>query len=44
MKKILFIDRDGVVIKEPPVTLQLDTFEKLHFYPDVFYFLRKIAT
>lgn len=44
MKKILFIDRDGVLIKEAPPTYQLDSFEKLEFYPDVFKYLRKIAT
>ncbi len=44
MKKILFIDRDGVLIKEAPPTYQLDSFEKLQFYPGVFEYLRKIAT
>ena len=44
MKKILFIDRDGVLIKEAPPTYQLDSFEKLEFYPGMFYYLRKIAT
>ena len=44
MKKILFIDRDGVLIKEAPPTYQLDSFDKLEFYPDVFEYLRKIAT
>ncbi len=44
MKKILFIDRDGVIIKEAPPTYQLDSFDKLAFYPDMFCFLRKIAT
>ena len=44
MKKILFIDRDGVLIKEAPPTYQLDSFEKLAFYPGVFEYLRKIAT
>ena len=43
MKKILFIDRDGVLIKEAPPTYQLDSFDKLEFYPDVFEYLRKIA-
>ncbi|MEP7144065.1 MAG: bifunctional histidinol-phosphatase/imidazoleglycerol-phosphate dehydratase HisB [Ferruginibacter sp.] len=42
--KILFIDRDGVLIKEAPPTYQLDSFEKLEFYPGMFYYLRKIAT
>lgn len=44
MKKILFIDRDGVLIKEAPPTYQLDSFAKLEFYPGVFKYLRNIAT
>ena len=42
MKKLLFIDRDGTLIKEAPPTYQLDDFSKLEFYPDMFYYLRKI--
>ncbi len=44
LQKILFIDRDGVIIKEAPPTYQLDSFEKLEFYPDMFKFLRMIVT
>jgi len=44
MKKVLFIDRDGTLITEPPITYQVDEIDKLEFYPDVFYYLRKIAT
>ena len=43
MKKILFIDRDGTLIIEPPVTFQIDSLEKLEFYPFVFKYLGKIA-
>ena len=42
MKKVLFIDRDGTLALEPK-DYQLDAFEKLIFYPQVFTFLGKIA-
>ncbi|MEO8822077.1 MAG: bifunctional histidinol-phosphatase/imidazoleglycerol-phosphate dehydratase HisB [Ginsengibacter sp.] len=42
-KKILFIDRDGTIIMEPPVTNQLDAFSKLEFYPHVFEYLSRIV-
>ncbi|MGC4034830.1 MAG: bifunctional histidinol-phosphatase/imidazoleglycerol-phosphate dehydratase HisB [Chitinophagaceae bacterium] len=42
-KRILFIDRDGTLIKEAPPTYQLDSWEKLEFYPEVFKYMTRIA-
>ncbi|MDP4283996.1 MAG: bifunctional histidinol-phosphatase/imidazoleglycerol-phosphate dehydratase HisB [Bacteroidota bacterium] len=42
-KKVLFIDRDGTIIREAPPTYQLDAFAKLEFYPKVFKYLTKIV-
>ena len=42
MKKILFLDRDGTLIKEPK-DYQIDSFEKLHFFEGVFENLNKIC-
>jgi imidazoleglycerol-phosphate dehydratase / histidinol-phosphatase len=42
-KRVLFIDRDGTLIYEAPPTYQLDSFDKLTFYPGVFEYLGKIA-
>lgn len=42
MRKVLFIDRDGTLAIEPK-GYQLDAFEKLEFYPEVFTYLGKIA-
>lgn len=41
-QKILFIDRDGTIIMEPP-GYQVDAFEKVTFYPKAFTYLGKIA-
>ncbi|SHG32413.1 bifunctional histidinol-phosphatase/imidazoleglycerol-phosphate dehydratase HisB [Flagellimonas flava] len=41
-KKVLFIDRDGTIIKET-ADEQIDAFEKMMFYPKAFTFLGKIA-
>jgi imidazoleglycerol-phosphate dehydratase/histidinol-phosphatase len=43
MKRVLFIDRDGTIIKEVPPTYQIDSLEKVEFYPKVFTYLAKIA-
>lgn len=43
-KRALFIDRDGTLIVEPPVTFQVDNLEQMVFLPGVIrnlYFIRK---
>ncbi|MGZ5190577.1 MAG: bifunctional histidinol-phosphatase/imidazoleglycerol-phosphate dehydratase HisB [Flavisolibacter sp.] len=42
-KKILFIDRDGTLIQEYPPTYQIDSFDKVAFYPHVFKYMVKIV-
>ena len=41
-KRVLFIDRDGTIIKET-ADEQIDAFDKMIFYPKVFRWLGKIA-
>jgi imidazoleglycerol-phosphate dehydratase / histidinol-phosphatase len=42
-KRVLFIDRDGTLIKEAPPSYQVDAWEKLEFYPEVFKYMGLIA-
>ncbi len=44
MKKALFIDRDGTLVIEPQDNYQVDSLEKLEFYPFVFRNMYHIAT
>jgi len=43
MKKVLFLDRDGTLILEPEDE-QIDSLEKLEYYPGVFQWLSRIVT
>jgi imidazoleglycerol-phosphate dehydratase/histidinol-phosphatase len=42
MRKVLFIDRDGTLILEP-FDFQIDSIDKLTFYPGMFRYLGQIA-
>jgi imidazoleglycerol-phosphate dehydratase / histidinol-phosphatase len=42
MQRILFLDRDGTLVLEPSDYL-VNTFEKIEFYPGVFYWLGRIV-
>lgn len=44
MKKVLFIDRDGTLIEEPPVDYQVDSLEKLAFVPKAITAMNRIAS
>ena len=43
-KRVLFIDRDGTLIVEPPVDYQVDSLEKLEMYPKVIRNMYKVAS
>jgi imidazoleglycerol-phosphate dehydratase/histidinol-phosphatase len=43
MKRVLFIDRDGVIFSEQPPIFQLDSLEKIHFMKGVITALSNIA-
>tara|TARA_R110000850_G_scaffold80862_1_gene173520 strand:- start:64257 stop:65390 length:1134 start_codon:yes stop_codon:yes gene_type:complete len=42
MQKVIFIDRDGTLVREPQDE-QIDSFEKLEFYPGALFYMAKIA-
>jgi imidazoleglycerol-phosphate dehydratase/histidinol-phosphatase len=42
-KRILFIDRDGVILQEPPTDFQIDSIEKTSFVPGAISALSRIA-
>ncbi|AEI51869.1 bifunctional histidinol-phosphatase/imidazoleglycerol-phosphate dehydratase HisB [Runella slithyformis] len=43
MQKLLFIDRDGTIIAEPPVDFQVDSLQKLAFLPKAISNLRRLS-
>ena len=43
MRRILFVDRDGTLINEVPPTYQIDSFDKLTFYPGALEYMGRIA-
>ncbi len=43
MKKVLFIDRDGTILIEPPTDFQIDSLDKFQFLPGAISNLARIA-
>ncbi|RYF94078.1 MAG: bifunctional histidinol-phosphatase/imidazoleglycerol-phosphate dehydratase, partial [Chitinophagaceae bacterium] len=43
-KKVLFLDRDGVIFTEQPPDYQLDRLDKIHFMKGVISALADIGT
>ena len=43
MKKVLFIDRDGTIIREPESDYQVDALDKFSFFPGAITYMSKIA-
>ena len=43
MKKVLFVDRDGTILAEPPEDYQVDSLEKLEFIPGAISGLSSLA-
>jgi imidazoleglycerol-phosphate dehydratase/histidinol-phosphatase len=43
-KRVIFLDRDGTLVVEPPVDFQLDSLEKLEYTPGVFRNLHKLRS
>lgn len=44
MKKVLFIDRDGTILVEPPVDYQIDSLDKFDFVPGAISALKVLST
>ena len=44
MKKVLFIDRDGTILVEPPVDYQIDSIDKYDFVPGAISALKVLST
>lgn len=43
MKKIAFLDRDGTLLIEPPITFQVNTLDEIYLLPGVISSLKKIS-